>query len=115
MGSFFEGHRRDFFESWIPQVLTYIYMIRGVAVVQHPLGNGSRGVLTVCQYAYLLGSFYECFVKLRPRAAGERDDAHIMVGHYQTVGQHLQGVEGRVEDNLCLRHLPFDGVGKAEE
>ena len=31
------------------------------------------------------------------------------------MGQHLQGVKGRIKLNLSLRHLPPDGVGKAEE
>ena len=29
--------------------------------------------------------------------------------------QQLQGVESGIEHDLCLRHLPPDGVGKAKE
>ena len=31
------------------------------------------------------------------------------------MGQHLEGIESRVEHYLCLRHLPLDSVGKTEE
>ena len=38
-----------------------------------------------------------------------------MIGHHQLVSQHLQGVEGGINHNLCLRHLSLDGIGKAKE
>ena len=31
------------------------------------------------------------------------------------MGQHLEGIESRVEHYLCLRHLPLDGVCKAKK
>ena len=31
------------------------------------------------------------------------------------MGQHLQGIKRGIELNLCLRHLAFDGIGKAKE
>ncbi len=31
------------------------------------------------------------------------------------MSQHLQGVERGINHHLRLRHLPFDGIGKAEE
>ena len=63
----------------------------------------------------LLCPFDERPVELRPRTACERYDTHIMIWHHQSMGQHLQGVEGGVEDDFCLWHLAFDSIGKAEE
>ena len=38
-----------------------------------------------------------------------------MIGHHHTVGQHVEGVERRIDRDICFRHLPLDGIGKAEE
>ena len=69
----------------------------------------------VCEDANLLNPLNERFVELWPRATSERNDTHVVVGHYQPVCQHLQGIEGRIEHNLCIRHFVFDGIGKAKE
>ena len=38
-----------------------------------------------------------------------------MIGHHQSVGQHLEGVECRIDHDFRLGHLPLDGVRKAKE
>ena len=52
-------------------MLPYIYIIIGVSVVEHPLGDGGRGMLAVGEDTYLRGPFYEGSVELMPRAARE--------------------------------------------
>ena len=38
-----------------------------------------------------------------------------MIRHHEAVGQHLKGVESRINHDIGLRHLALDGIGEAEE
>ena len=117
-------------------MFTHVHYIIGIAVFQHPLGDGSGGVLLVCEdtnfprhcvflvvtlgsvtyyWEALPATFYECPVELCPRTSGQRDDAHVVIRHHQAVGQHLQGVEGRIDHDFRLGHPALDGVCKTEE
>ena len=49
-------------------------------------------VAGVCSLSFS-GSLDERTVKLFPRAACEGDDAHVVVGEEETVGEELEGVE----------------------
>ena len=68
-GGFIECQRRDLLLFWVPQVLTDIHCIIGVAIFQHALGDGGRGMFLVGEDANLRSSLNECFVELRPRTA----------------------------------------------
>ena len=92
-----------------------VHGVAGVAVVEQAAGDGGGGMLAVSKYAYLGGALNEGAVQFGPGATGERDDAHVVIRHEQTVSQQLQGVERWVEHHLCFRHLASDGVSKAEE
>ena len=96
-------------------MVTFSSLIVGIAVVEHALGDDGGGMFVVCEDADFRGSFDEGAVECGPRAACKRYDAHIVIRHHQSVGQHLQGVEGGVDHDLCLGHLALDRVGKAEE
>ena len=84
-------------------MFTYIHLIVVIAVVYHALGDGGWSMLLICQHTNLANSLYQCFIELRPRAACQRDDTHIVVRYHQTMCQHLQGVESRIDCDLCLR------------
>ena len=112
LGGFGEGECRDFFECGIAQVFADVHGVVGVAVFQHSLGNGSRGVFLVGEHTYFVGPLDECFIEFGPRASRERDDAHVVIRHQQSVGQHLQGVERRIDDDVGLGHLALDGIRK---
>ena len=99
-GGFFEGESTDLFERRVTQMLSNGHVIIGVAILQHTLGDGRGSMFTVCENAYLLRPLDEHFVKLMPGTARQRDDTHIVIG---------------INHHLCLRHLPPDGIGKAEE
>ena len=45
-------------------------------------------------------------VKLRPRASCQRHDAHVVIGHHQSVCQHLQGIEGGIDHDVGFRQFP---------
>ena len=96
-------------------MFTYVHGIVAIAVFKRALGDGGRGMFLVGEDANLLSSLDECSVELRPRTTRERDNPHIVIGHHQPVGQHLQGIERGVEHNLSLGHLAPDGIGEAEE
>ena len=96
-------------------MLADVHRVVRIAIVEHALGDGGGGVFSVGQHTNLRGMLDESTVELRPGAACQRDNAQVVVGQQQSVGQHLQGVERRVEHDFCFRHLPADGVGKAEE
>ena len=103
VNSLFECQGGDCFEFWIAQMFTYIHLIVVIAIVYHALGDGSWSMLLICQHTNLANSLYQCFIELRPWAACKRHDAHIVVRHHQTMCQHLQGVESRIDRDLCLR------------
>ena len=65
----------------VAQVLAHVHIIIGVAIVQHPPGNGGRRMLAVSEHPDLRHPFYEGAVEHRPRTAGKRDDAHVVIGH----------------------------------
>ena len=96
-------------------MFTNVHGIIGIAIFQHPLGNGCGRVLFVCQHANLLSPFDKGLVELKPRTTCQRDNAHIVIRHHQPMSQHLQRVKRRIKNNLCLRHLALDGIGKAKE
>ena len=86
-----------------------------IAIVKHPLGDGGRGMFLIRQHPNLPYPLDESSVELWPRSASQRDDAHIVIRHHQSMGQHLERIEGGIDHNLCLWHLPLDGIGKAKE
>ena len=47
--------------------------------------SGAYGGVPICQYAYFVGTFYECFVQFLPRTSCQRDGTYIVVGHHQPV------------------------------
>ena len=96
-------------------MLANVHLIIVIAVVHHTLGDGSRRVLTVGQHSDFGSTLYQGAVELHPRAPRERHDAQVVIGHHQSVGQELQGVERWINRNLSLRHLALDGVGKTKE
>ena len=100
---FFEGESTDLLERRISQMLSNRHIIIGVAIVEHPLGDGRGSMFTVCENAYLLRPLDERFVKRLPGTARQRDDTHIVIGHHQPMSQHLQGVERGKDHHLRLR------------
>ena len=68
LGCPFKRQSGNLFEFRIPQMLTHIHLIVGVAIVYHPLGNGCRGVFFIRQNTNFLSSFNESPVELRPKA-----------------------------------------------
>ncbi len=74
-------------------MFTYGHGVVHIAVIEHALGDGGRGMFLVCEYTHFSGSLDERTVKLFPRAACEGDDAHVVVGEEETVGEELEGVE----------------------
>ena len=96
-------------------MFAYGHLVVGIAIVEHPLGDGGGGMFAVGENTDLRSAFDEGLVELRPRTACKGYDAHVVVGYHESVGQHLEGVERGIDHNLCLGHLAADGVGKAEE
>ena len=96
-------------------MLANVHRIIGIAIFQHPLSNGGRGMFLVGENTYLLNPLDECFIELWPRTSCQRDNTHIVIGHHQSVGQHLQRVKRRINHNFRLGHLPFDGICKTKE
>ena len=92
-----------------------MHQIIRVAIIEHALGDGGRGVLFVCQNPNLGRPLDEGTVELLPWTPRQRDDAHVVIRHHETVRQHLQGIEGGEDLNVCIRMFPLDGIGKAEE
>ena len=52
-------------------MFAYVHRIISIAIVQHPLGNGGRGVLTVGEYADFLCTLNERAVEIWPRTASQ--------------------------------------------
>ena len=96
-------------------MLTNVHGIIGIAIFEHSLGDGSRCVLLIRQYTYLTNSLYQCLIELRPRTPRQRYDVHIVIRHHQSMSQHLEGVEGRIDDDVCFRHLALDRIGETKE
>ena len=115
VGGLFEAEGGDLLPRGMAKVLAYIYIIIGVAVVEHTAGDGCGGVIAIGEDTNLWGAFYQCLVELVPGAACQRHDAHVVIGQQQAVSQHLQRVEGGTHLYLCLRHPAADGAGEAEE
>ena len=115
MGSFFERKGSDFLERWISQMFANVHIVIGIAIVEHALGNGRWGMFAICENADLWSSFDEGFVELWPRTTCQRDNPHVVIRHHETMGQHLQRVEGGIDHNVGLGYLALDGIGKAKE
>ena len=96
-------------------MLADIHYIIGVTVRQHAGGNGGGGMFAVGEYADFWGTLHQGAVQFLPRASGQGDGAHVVVGHYKAVGQGLQRVEGGVEEDFGIGQFPPHRVGKAEE
>ena len=84
-------------------MFAYMHRVIAIAVVQHTLCDGSRSVFLIGKDAYLPYPFYQRAIELRPRAACQRDDTHVVIWNHQTVCQHLQGVKGGIDCNSCIR------------
>ena len=110
-----EGEGGNAFYVRVAQMLADVHPIVVVAVFEHTLGYGSGGMLLVREDTDLGSALDEGTVELLPRAAGERNDAHVMVGKQETMGEHLKGVERREYTDVCIRELTLQGHGKAEE
>jgi hypothetical protein len=82
LGGFFKGEDGYLFESRMAKMLANRHRIIAIAIVQHPLGDGGRGMLFICQHADLLSPFDKGFVEFRPGTACERNNSHIMIRHH---------------------------------
>ena len=96
-------------------MLAYVHDIVSIAIVQHAAGYGGGRMLAIGEDADLLSPFNQRPIEGRPWPPGERHDAHVVIGHQQPMGQHLQRVERRVEHHLGLGHLAPNGVGETKE
>ena len=67
----FERERVHSFFRGVAKMLAHMHHIAVVTIVEHPRGNGGRGVLAVGQHSYLRGPFDEGLVELGPRPASE--------------------------------------------
>ena len=118
-----ECHNPGFLQSHFPhpllvgmsQMFAHGHLVVAVAEFEHTRCDGGWVVLLVGEHAYLLLSLNQHAVELMPRASGERDDIHVVVGHHEPMGQQLEGVEGRIGQDLGLRQLPSSRVGESEE
>ena len=96
-------------------MLTDMHGVVLVAILQHTLCDGCWRMFAVGEHTYFPSPLDECPVELGPGTARERHDAHVVIGHHEAVSQQLERVERRKDHHLGIRHLPANGVGKAEE
>lgn len=84
-------------------------------IFKHTLSNSGWGMLLVGQDTEFGGAFDEGSVELMPWTASEGDDAHVVVGHDEPMCEHLQGIEGGIDLDVCIGECPLDSVGKTEK
>ena len=94
---------------------THVHRVVVVTIVEHPPGNGGRGVFTVGEHTDFSGALYQGLVECRPGAPCERHHTQVVIGHHQAVGQYLQRIERGIEHHVCFRQFALDGIGESEE
>ena len=99
----------------VAQVLADMHDVVPVAILQHSLCDSGRCMLLVGQDANLLCPLYESAVELWPGTSCQGYDAHVVIGHYKTMSEELQGVESGIDHYLCVRHLSLDSIGEPKE
>lgn len=93
LSGLFQREGGHLFEGGVAEVFANVHGVVGVAVVEHALGNGGRGVFAVGEDAEFGGAFDEGAVELMPGTASEGDDAEVVVGEKESVSEGLEGVE----------------------